>query len=206
MRFDSIRSEQDFGEGDGDSLSVFQLALGRAFHELPLPIQRFHDNRQHKTFEGRASIRRSFGLIPNLVAWLFKLPLAGHDVPTTVTVERLEGGERWTRTMGRSVFVSHVTADPKTSGVITETLGPVHFDIPLDCRLGRLYFPVSRARIGWFTLPWLLTPRSDTIEHLTFGDKFYFSVQIELPIIGHLISYDGWLEESAPFAGAAPQD
>jgi hypothetical protein len=42
-------------------------------------------------------------------------------------------------------------------------------------------------------LPSFLTPRSDTVEHLTMDDRFFFSVKVELPIIGHLVTYEGWL-------------
>lgn len=175
--------------------SIYERALGKAsFDALPEAIRALHDRRVEKRFEGMATIRRSYGLFGHLIGRVFGLPHAGEGIPTSVRITRIEDGETWERRFGDQVLRSHLSLprDGKP-GRITERFGSVSFDIDLDARLGRLYYPVGRARIGWLQLPRFLTPRSDTVEHLTGDDSFYFSVKVELPFIGHLVTYEGWL-------------
>jgi hypothetical protein len=180
-------------------LSLYERALGKAaFDDLPAAIQALHDRRSEKRFTGLATVRRGYGLFGHLIGWAFGLPHAGDNVPTSVTIMRMREGETWERRFGDQVLRSRLSlpADGKP-GRITESLGGVSFDIDLDARLGRLYYPVGRARIGRFPLPWFLTPRSDTVEHLTGDDRFYFSVKVALPFVGHLMTYEGWLLEAS---------
>jgi hypothetical protein len=175
--------------------SLYEQALGKvAFEALPSAIRALHDRRIDKRFTGVATIRRSYGLFGHLIGWAFKLPHMGDDILTSVTITRTDIGETWERRFGGQVLRSQLSlpVDGKP-GRITERLGPVSLDIDLDARLGRLNYPVGRARIGWIPLPSFLTPRSDTVEHLTMDDRFFFSVKVELPIIGHLVTYEGWL-------------
>lgn len=178
--------------------SLYERALGKvAFDTLPSAIRALHDRRIEKRFTGVATIRRSDGLFGHLIGRAFKLPQTGNDVPTWVTITRTAIGETWERHFGDQVWRSQLSlpVDGKP-GRITEKVGVVSFDVDLDARLGRLYYPVGRARIGWLPLPWFMTPRSDTVEHLTMDDRFFFSVKVELPIIGHLVTYEGWLLDS----------
>ncbi|MCS4089683.1 DUF4166 domain-containing protein [Rhizobium sp. BK176] len=188
--------------------SLFEQELGKAsFDALPAAIRALHDRRTDKRFTGVATIRRSYGLFGHLIGWAFDLPHTGDDVPTSVTIKRTDVGETWERLFGDQVLRSRLSlpTDGKT-GRITEKLGVISFDIDLDARLGRLYYPVGRARIGRIPLPSFMTPRSDTVEHLTTDDRFYFSVKVEIPFIGHLVTYEGWLLDTtaqAPLFHAA---
>jgi hypothetical protein len=177
-------------------LSIFELALGTtSFYALPDAIRAVHDRRVAKKFSGFATVRRSQGMFGSLIGWVFGLPQASEGVPTTVSITRSSDGETWERRFGEQVLVSCLSLSRGgRPGRVTERFGVVSFDIDLDARLGRLYYPVGRARIGGIPLPRFLTPRSDTVEHLTGDDnKFYFSVKVEVPLIGHLITYEGWL-------------
>lgn len=52
--------------------SLYEEVLGpAAFSALPTPIRALHDTRPSKRFEGMATVRRSYGLVTSLVAWLF---------------------------------------------------------------------------------------------------------------------------------------
>jgi hypothetical protein len=178
--------------------SLFEVALGdAAFSDLPEAIRAIHDRRPSKEFRGEATIRRGSGLIATAVNWMFGFPKAGERVPTSVRIERTAQGETWTRRFGNAVFQSRLTPPPsKSPGWITERVGPLSFDIDLDARLGRLYYPIGFMRIGSIPLPWFITPRSDTVEHLTGADTFYFSIHVKLPVFGLLIAYEGWLEDA----------
>ncbi|MCV9963622.1 DUF4166 domain-containing protein [Pararhizobium sp. BT-229] len=180
-------------------LSLYERALGKAsFDDLPAAIRALHDRRSEKRFTGLATVRRRYGLFGHLIGWLFGFPHTGEGIPTSVEITRTQDGETWERRFGDQVLRSSLSlpADGKP-GRITESLGGVSFDIDLDARLGRLYYPVGLARIGRFPLPWFLTPRSDTVEHLTGDDRFYFSVKVDLPFVGHLVTYEGWLLDAS---------
>ncbi|MCZ7861797.1 DUF4166 domain-containing protein [Agrobacterium salinitolerans] len=179
------------------TVSLYEEVLGpTAFLALPAPIRALHDTRPSKRFEGMTTIRRGYGLVTGLAARLFGLPAAGDNVPTSVVIECDAHGETWTRHFGGSVLRSRLTRPSvRKPGRITESVGRVSFDIDLDACLGRLYYPIGRAKIGSSPLPWFLTPRRDTVEYLTGDDKFHFSVKVVLPVFGHLITYEGWLED-----------
>lgn len=194
---DGIGNELAALSSDGGlvvSPSIFETALGEGFNDLPEPIKAVHDRRARKRFTGKATIRRSYGLLLNAIAAWIGFPKAGEDIEVEVIIERTADGEVWTRRFGDNIFRSHLSLPENgRPGRIVERFKFLSFDIDLDNRLGRLYYPIGRGRIGPFPLPLLLNPRSDTVEHLTTGDKFYFSVKIELPFVGHLVTYEGWL-------------
>ncbi len=178
---------------------LFREALGAGFDALPGPVKALHDGRVRKRFKGKGRVERSYGLLLNLIAACLRLPRAGENLDIEVSIKRGENQEIWERTFEGRKFSSIVSRAAGTiPGRITETFGPLSFDIDLDNRLGRLYYPVGRARIGALRLPRILTPRSDTVEHLTATDQYHFSVKIELPLLGHLITYEGWLEDAQP--------
>ena len=175
--------------------SLFERVLAEKFAELPPATRKVHDSRIFKHFEGRATVTRGDGIIARLIGMAFGFPGSGEDIPTLVTIERCGDKETWIRRFGSATFRSHLSPAPgNRHGGITERFGFLSFDIDLSTRLGRLYYPVIRGRIGPVPLPRFLTPRSDTVEQLGTDDgRFHFSVKIDLPFFGHLVSYSGWL-------------
>lgn len=176
--------------------SIFEDALGENFITLPLAIQAIHDRREVKILKGKADIARGSSLIANLIANTFGFPKTAKELDVEVRIERTGDVELWNRHFGVHEMLSIMSRRPDApKNQITESLGWLSFDIKLDARLGRLYYPISRARIGHFHLPSFLTPRSDTVEHVTADGNFYFSVRVVLPLLGEMISYSGWLKD-----------
>ncbi|MEZ2223294.1 DUF4166 domain-containing protein [Rhizobium sp. RCC_161_2] len=177
--------------------SLFERVLGENFAALPSAIRRVHDSRISKRLEGRATVTRGDGIVAKLIGMAFGFPGSGDDIPTTVTIERRGDKETWTRQFGSAAFRSYLSPAPgNRPGGVTERFGLLSFDIDLGERLGRLYYPVVKGRIGPIPLPRFLTPRSDTVEQLGLEDgRFHFSVNIDLPFFGHLVSYSGWLAD-----------
>jgi hypothetical protein len=189
--------------------SLFERVLGENFAELPSAIRKVHDSRISKRLEGRATVTRGDGIVAELIGMAFGFPTSGKDIPTTVIIERQGDKETWTRQFGSATFRSYLSPAPGNGpGGITERFGFLSFDIDLGERLGCLYYPVVKGRIGPIPLPRFLTPRSDTVEQLGMEDgRFHFSVKIDLPFFGHLVSYSGWLvDPMAPSEVASEED
>lgn len=176
--------------------SIFEDALRENLTELPVAIQAIHDRREAKILRGKADIARGSSPIANLIANTFGFPGSAKELDVEVRIQRTRDVELWTRHFGAHEMRSIMSRKPDApKNQITESLGWLSFDINLDTRLGRLYYPIGRARIGGFHLPSFLTPKSDTVEHITADGNFYFSVRIVLPLFGEMVSYSGWLKE-----------
>jgi len=76
--------------------------------------------------------------------------------------------------------------------LVCEKFGPANFAMALLWENGRLnYLPRGWAFLG-LPMPRFLAPQGKTYEYVADG-KFHFSVKVTLPIIGHAVTYKGWL-------------
>jgi hypothetical protein len=82
------------------------------------------------------------------------------------------------------------------SHLVCEKFGPVNFATALVLENGRLKY-VQR---GWtflgIPMPRFLGPRGEAYESVADG-KFHFHVEITLPVIGHVVTYDGTLQPAS---------
>jgi hypothetical protein len=177
--------------------TLFQAALGNAWHELPPCIQRLHSVRDVESFSGRASVTRGRGLVTRLAAWLMGFPKAGEDVPLTVTKRRMPAGEVWERNFAGRRLRSFVTLSDRPQHC-RERFGPFTYELELPVENAALHFPVRR---GWFLgipLPSLVLPGSWSKEFAVNG-AFHFDVGLYAPLTGSLIvRYRGQVEPDAP--------
>ncbi len=175
--------------------TLFQTALGTAWNELPPEVQRLHSVQDIETFSGRATVTRGTGILARLAAVLFRFPLAGEDVPLSLTKTRTKAGEIWERDFAGRTFRSHLT--PSTLGRYKERFLGFNYEQDLPVENGSLRLLVRR---GWFLglpLPSILLPKSDAREYSENG-RFHFSVGLHAPLAGGLIvRYEGWLEPDA---------
>jgi len=178
-----------------DDEPVFQRILGNAWTELPEQIREIHDVRNSLEFSGRASVSRGKSLISKLIARVVGFPPAGQDIPVRVTMKNISGREHWSRDFDGHKFSSVLySGDGQFEHLVCEKFGPVSFAIALVLENGRLNY-VQR---GWtflgIPMPRFLGPQGETYEQVVDG-KFRFRVEVKLPIGGHLMTYDGWLEK-----------
>ena len=177
-----------------DDESVFQRVLDTAWTELPEQIREIHDVRNSLEFSGRASVSRGDSLISKLIARVVGFPPAGQDIPVRVTMKNINGREHWSRDFDGHKFSSVLySGEGRFEHLVCEKFGPVNFAIALVLENGRLNY-VQR---GWTFLgvpmPRFLGPQGETYEQVVDG-KFRFRVEVRLPIGGHLMTYDGWLQ------------
>jgi saccharopine dehydrogenase-like NADP-dependent oxidoreductase len=173
---------------------VFETVLGEAWSALPAEIQALHAIPHARRWTGRARIERGTGLISRLAGALAGFPPAGEDVPVTVEMTRRGTRETWVRTFGARRFRSYLSSAGRPgSGRIQERFGLMRFRIGLQVRAGRLEYPVLSGRFLGIPWPAFLLPRSTTAEFVDPEGRACFSVRIDLPLGGHVVSYSGWL-------------
>ncbi|SHM19727.1 Saccharopine dehydrogenase, NADP-dependent [Roseibium suaedae] len=173
--------------------TVFERALGRDIEILPQAIRDLHRVFDLRKWTGEASVERGTHFIVPLVCMLAGFPPPAESLPISVTIERKNGSETWTRRFGAHKMVSVLSCrNAAGSGVVTERFGPMAFDIHLKAKDGGLSYPVVKGRVFGIPVPRFCLPLSDTLETAADG-MFRFKVEISLPLVGRIVRYEGWL-------------
>jgi hypothetical protein len=171
-------------------ISLFRRLLGASFDQLPDPIRRVHDDRPHSVLAGRCHITRGAGLPVRLLGWAASLPQSGNDLPLTVSFVRDGAREVWSRDFGGHPMRSTLT---ERNGLLEEVLGPARFSFALRVDDGQVAWSVVAIRVLGLPLPaaWF---RAVTARQSVQAGRYTFDVRAELPWIGLLVHYHGWLE------------
>ena len=170
---------------------LYESVLGHAFDQLSPAIRAAHSVDREKTLNGLVDVQRGTNLLAILLANCFRFPKSQMNVPISVTMEKINNREIWTRKIGNSTFRSALSK-AGNPGFITEQFGPIKFHINLVWDKDRLYYNIVFARFFGIKLPKLLTPKSVTYEKES-NNMFVFDVDIALPFLGTLIKYRGTL-------------
>lgn len=172
------------------SVPLFKRLLGASFEELPAPIRRVHDDRAHKVLAGRCHITRGGGVLVSLLGWVASLPRSGDDLPLSVSFLRDGAGEVWSRDFGGHPMRSTLT---ERDGLLEEVLGPARFRFALRADDRGVAWSVVGIRVMGVPLPaaWF---KAVTARQSVQSGRYTFDVRAELPWIGLLVHYYGWLE------------
>lgn len=177
--------------------SPFQQLLGPDFALLPEPVRRLHGLRADAATEGRADIVAAKGFWPWLICKLSGLPGAGRDVPVTVAFHvRGTGREFWRRRFaGRRYQSGFEAGRGRYAGLLCERFFPFVFFHRLTSSAQGLRWDLTAWRLGPLPLPRRLMPPTVCFESGD-GERFVFDIDVKFPLIGQLIHYRGWLEQS----------
>ena len=183
------------GWRDTPTGSLYQQTLGPAFATLPATLQALHQPGKRAQWAGRATVQRGTSRAASLIARLFGFPDQGADIPVTVTfLTDASGRETWGRNFAGRLMVSTQEAGTgRNQHLITERFGPFAFGLAMVTDGDRLRVIPRRWTLFGLPLPRSLMPRGDSYEHEHAG-KFRFHVEIALPLIGPVVTYDGWLD------------
>jgi hypothetical protein len=173
--------------------TLFARVLGSTFATLPDAIQNAHHVDDVLVLEGRASVEGAKTLLARAIARLIGFPRGGHDIPVSVTMRAVGGGEEWIRVFGRARFRTRLTSVDGFPRRLIERFGPCTFSLRLTARPDRLDYAVTSGRIGFVPLPSFLIPRTVATERVDDAGRFQFDVPIALPGLGLLVHYNGWL-------------
>jgi hypothetical protein len=171
---------------------LYQRVMGAAFDRLAPAVRSMHDVLRDSGAEGRGQVERGRHPFARLVAALMRFPTAGEH-PLHVHFAEARGAERWTRDFGGHCFASILR---QAGDALVERFGPMrfHFQLREDRRTLRMI--LTRWSFLGIRLPLALAPRIAAQEWEKHG-LFHFDVRIDLPLVGQVIRYRGWLRPLA---------
>lgn len=180
--------------GTADSTPLIAQALGPAFEQVPEAVRRLH--REAGRFRGEVVVERGEGLLAGLCAWAARLPPTQRGA-IRFELQRDAGVERWTRHFGTRRMRSRLWC---RGGRLHERLGLLRFRFDLQADAGGIRWRIASARVLGLPLPraWFTGVQAHESEH---DGRYAFDVRAELPGIGRLVRYRGWL---VPAADACP--
>lgn len=179
-------------------MSLYRRVLAEKFDALPPAIKDVHAFEGRQCLSGKADVRCNTTLIGRLLLGLLSLPQAGKDQKVKIQLEEDGQGERWHRSFGRNSFSSRVKPHEKKPGRIIETMGGVSAVIKLQVLPDGLQWNIESLCLLGPPLPRSIAPVTQAIERDVDG-LYHFDVSITLPLLGLLISYQGWLRpDNAP--------
>jgi len=183
-------------ERRGD-VPLYRTILGDAWHALPQAVRDLHGSVATSTVVGRATVARGGGALARVVAMLFGFPPAAEDVELKVTFKRANGVETWERQFGSHRLASvQFAGRGRYEGLLCERFGPFTFGLALVVRDRRLELVVRRWSVLGVPLPRGLAPRGDAFE-TDAQRRFELSVAIDVPLVGNVVRYSGWLEPTS---------
>ena len=132
-------------------------------------------------------------MLAMFVGQLVGFPPEADDVPLQVMMKSTNGREHWRRDFAGQGFSSVMTAGKgRFSNLVCEKFGPVNFAMALALENGRLNYLPRRWTFFGISMPRILAPRGNTYEYVEDG-RFHFHAEVTMPIIGHIVTYEGWL-------------
>lgn len=167
----------------------------RSFAEMPAVVRDVHSPDPASDLSGRVDIEGGVTWSARLLARLFGFPGGARDAAAEVTIEREGDGEVWIRRFGDTEFASHLSASGR--GHVTERFGALSFDLEAEADQRGFALTIRRARLGDMLLPRLLTPRTQARASIDEQGRYRFDVTIEMPLVGRLVRYRGWLAPKA---------
>ena len=178
-----------------DDPPIFEQVLGEKWDKLPAPIRALHGATAASCFAGRASVIRGDGLIAKIIGLIAGFPDEGTDVPVTVRISPEGAHEIWTRDFDGHTFSSEMSAGGgRLAALMCERFGPCKFGMALVTEGDILRYVFRRWTFLGMPMPKWLMPNGKTYESSVDG-KFAFHVEITLPLIGHVVTYEGYLEK-----------
>lgn len=170
-------------------------ALGPAFADLPIALQKLHSGTDVRRYLGRAAVKHGTSLLVRLLLRLGGFPPQGSGVPLTFTITPDAGGESWARDFDGHVTLSRLRAGK--SGQVVERFGPFLITMQPVATPTSLSFPVTAIHCLGFALPRRLLPKNPSYESVDASGAVIFDIGAEVPVLGPLIGYRGTLRPEA---------
>jgi saccharopine dehydrogenase-like NADP-dependent oxidoreductase len=175
---------------------LLEQALGGEFLALPPLLRQVH--------KGNFAVLRGIGSVEGSswrpIRWLARrigLPSPGRDLPVTVEITPVQGGERWSRAFSTGCFCS-LLKPSGSPGVIREQVGPFGIEMAAWRRSSGFDLVSECVRIGPVRLPSWLAPRARGGSWLDEDGRYTFDVEASLPLLGRIMRYHGWLQPVEP--------
>ena len=175
------------------SQPLFEQIMGGDFARLPPTVRHLHAATGARRYAGQGHVERGRGWLARLCCMVARLPPT-HAGVVEVDILSRPNSERWTRRFHAHHMRSRLW---KHGHNLAERLGPVRFVFSLSVVNAALVWRVEAAYVFGMPLPtrWFAGVGAREFER---AGRYRFDVFAELPLIGLLVRYDGWLDVAAP--------
>lgn len=173
--------------------ALFPNLLGAdAWRNLPGSVRGMHGDAPCVLARGEADVEGSDHLLARGLRHLLGLPPPGLRQAVEVRIEREGTLETWTRRFALGHMRSTLHPDAQAKHLL-EHLGPVTLRFALQPDAQGVEWHVNRAWVLGVRLPvkWLGKVRSRSGER---NGRYAFDIDTQMPWIGLLVAYRGWLE------------
>ncbi len=172
---------------------LYKRLLGPVFNGLPTAIRDMHDFQSQRVSEGMCEVRRGRNPVARWIADFFRFPDEGAEIPVRVTFDARFGREFWTRSFaGQTLRTEQWLSSACGETVLIERFGPVAVTLQAIADGNDLRFEIRRLTVLGIPMPRILFPRIAARETVQ-RSLFTFDVRADLPVLGMLIRYHGYL-------------
>ena len=197
--FEAVFSQFNISHGihshDTD-VNLYEQILGPAYADMSKSLQDLHRIGDGKSFEGRCKVTGATNPVTKLLAAIFRLPKSHPDIAVRVKLTKDGDKEIWERFFGKTHMISTQEAGKgKTQRLVVERFGPVSIHLAILVENGRQVLKTHSWAFFGLPLPKCLAPGGEVYEHDADG-RFNFHVDLQVPIFGRMVKYEGWLEPS----------
>lgn len=172
---------------------LYSQACGSRWHELAEVIRRLHAPGAMVCAVGTFRVCRGTNRLARILGWLAGLPAECEAVEVNLRVTPTSTGEEWRRLFDGRPFT---TTQWLRDGTLVEIAGRSELQFHLEVRDGALHYQARRCAVRWgfvrLPLPGWLAPRVTAWEKPD-ADRVSVFVEMQVPLVGRLISYEGTL-------------
>jgi len=172
---------------------LFPILLGARWDALPLGVRALHGSQHRVNARGRVVVSGDSRWPARALRGLLGLPPPCADAAIDVRIIRNEVHEIWARRFGDARMQSVLTRSRRHPDAFEEHLGPARFAFALAASGAGLRWVLREARVLAVRLPlrWFGGLIAGCAER---DGRYRFEIAVQLPGIGLLVAYAGWLE------------
>jgi hypothetical protein len=175
---------------------LYPKLLGDSWYTLDDAVRRLHASSAPVHATGVFRVRQGSNGLARMLARLAQLPAAGEAVDIQLVVTARGDGEEWRRTFAGRPLVSMQSERP--DGLLVERMGRFEMRFRLQVVGGALTYQAASAALCLGSLrvplPHWFSPRISALERpVGQGNQIDVSVDVQLPLLGCLIAYEGKL-------------
>lgn len=176
-----------------NAAGLFQRLLGTQYERLAPRVRQVHGGASQR-LRGTATVTRGDAVVARLICRAAGLPAPQRDGPVRIDLDVAVHGETWTRHFGASrPMRSHLQA---RDALLVERLGPLRLCFRLRESGGAVVWQLQALSVLGIPAPrrWLTMVKARSAES---AGRYTFDVQVVLPLIGHVIGYQGSVSAGA---------
>ena len=163
--------------------------MGDNFKKLSPLLQLAHTGT--KRLEGIVSVKRG-GVLANLICSIFSFPKENSNTRLIVECSHLKDKMVWVRYFdGFKMSSTFIT----NNHYLVEQLGPLAMNFKAINTIGSLEYQFAQTKLFGIPLPLIFSPKIVAHEQEVNG-KYKFFVEVNMFIVGFVLSYGGELEIS----------